>query len=318
MRHGNLAAAVVVTLLAGARVARADSTAGTNSAEFLRFGAGTPTALSEAAGSVDRGATALFWNPAGMADQERSDAYLAHMSLPMGVGYDYFGVARPVASGPLQGTVGANVQLLTQGSIDKYDAAGRAAGAYSSYDVALGVGWARVVGDYRFGVGLKAIQESIDGNYGQAPALDLGAQRDLGRLRLGAALLNLGPELAVASEHFPLPRTLRLGGVYSVVDGVDVALDLTQSEGRGNRFHIGAKARLWGPLSAGVGYMGGGTVAGGPVGISSGIMLDGKTFRADLTYRPYGDLGEVLQVGLGARFGASRAEASPSAVFVPR
>jgi hypothetical protein len=41
-------------------------------------------------------------------------------------------------------------------------------------------------------------------------------------------------------------------------------------------------------------------------------MLQGKTFRADLTYRPYGDLGEAVQVGIGARFGeAGRTSVKP-------
>ncbi len=277
--------------------------AGSNSAEYLRLGMGAPSGLSEASGSVDRGPTAMFWNPAGLAGLTRADAYFSNLGLPQGVNASFLGVSLPVASGPLAGSAGASLQVLTQEPMDRYTNTGAAAGRFSAGGQALGLTWARELEAARLGVSARLIRETVEESAGTSGAVDLGVQRDLGALSLGAALTNLGPRLSVGGLGAPLPATLRAGGAYAFAAGVTVAADLSRSEGRGVRGHLGARAKLWGPLSVGLGYMAGGAGGDGPSGLSSGITLAVKDFRADIAYRPYGELGAAIQVGVGARFG---------------
>lgn len=286
-------------LAAAAAPARA---AGTNSAEFLRLGMGAPSALAEAGGSVDEGPTALFWNPAGLLGRPRREAYASNLGLPQGVNANYLGATLPVAAGWGGGVAGASLQVLTQEPVDRYNNIGQNTGRFTADGLALAGGYAREWNGWRAGAALRLIRESVDGSYGMSGALDLGVQRRFGRVRAGAAATNLGPGLAVGGLAAPLPATLRLGASCPLVDGLSAAFDLSRSEGRGVRAHLGARARLWGPLSAALGYAAGGGSEYGPIGVSSGIGLEGEKFRADFAYRDYGAFGAALQVGIGARF----------------
>lgn len=283
--------------------------AGTNSAEFLRMGMGGPSALSEASGSVDRGPTAMFWNPAGLAGMARSEAYASNLGLPQGVNGNFLGAAFPVSTGPLRGVLGVGFQLLNQEPIDRINNRGTYTGRFASNSEALSLSWAREFGLYRAGGTVRGMRESIEDSQGYGLALDLGVQRDTGRLSLGAALTNVGPGLAVGGLSAPLPTTLRMGASYAATGVVTVAADVSRSEGRGLRGHLGTKVLLWGPLSVGIGYMANDASQDGPNGMAAGIRIDTGKYKVDIAYRPYGEFGAALQLGVGARFGG---EPSPA------
>lgn len=279
--------------------------AGTNSAEFLRLGVGAPAAQSEAAASVDRGPTAMLWNPAGLATMERPEAYAANLGMPQGVNYNFVAGAMPVKTGPLAGTVGASLQVLSQTPIDRLSNTGAYEGRFSSDSEAAAISWAGKRGGFRVGGTLRFIRESIDGDSGMGPSADIGAQRDFGKLSMGAALTNLGPGVAVRGVVSPLPTTMRVGANYEANSVLTGALEVSHSEGRGARGHMGLSVVLWGPMSIAAGYAVEGASPDGPNGFSSGVTMRAKNLTADFSYRPYGVFGSTLQVGLGMRFGAA-------------
>ena len=290
--------------------------AGTNSAEFLRLGSGAPASMSEAGGSVSIDPTALHWNPAGPAASDRLSLYASHASMPETLSNDYLGVSVPVRDGTLAGTLSYSMQLLRQGTLDKVDNTGTAQGTFSAMDQAHTLGWAGKRDDLRYGASLSFISQTIDGTSGSSYALGLGAQKDLGAFKTGVSLTNLGPGLKLGSTSSPLPMTLRGGGSWlGFQNDLLLASDLSYSTGRNARLHVGAGYRVYpthdeddtpaadSAVFLRAGYMTGQTDSSGPNGLSAGIGMDVGPLHADAMFQPFGQFGNVIQLGLGWSFG---------------
>ncbi len=312
MRSLQAAALLAIMVLPGRGFA-----AGTNSAEFLRLGAGQPSALADASGASNQGATAIYWNPAGLAGLRQSEGYFSHLALPLGVRADLAFLGVPVSKGPLQGVIGGGLQVLTQKSIPRIDNTGTDQGRFGAYDMAATIAWARKWDLARAGLSAKFIRQSIDDESGSSAALDLGVQKDVGRASLGAALLNLGPPLKIGRETFPLPVTVRVGGTYKIVKGLMGASDFTFSKDQGPRLHLGAKYKLAGPLNIGLGYAVGDAQGDGPSGLAAGVGFEWERLTIDLAMRPYGELGNVFQIGVGYRFGKGSGNIYKAGICLP-
>ncbi len=143
-------AAALVVLLGGIAPASAQNVSrrGTTAAPFLTIGVGARgTALGGAFTATVDDATALYWNPAGLAQMTSSEAVTAHSEWLADVNHDFVGVAVPLAGG----VFGASVTLLgvpemvvrtelnQQGTGETFDAA----------DLAIGVSYGRAITDRR-------------------------------------------------------------------------------------------------------------------------------------------------------------------------
>lgn len=291
-----LAAALVVAPGRGALGA------GTTAAEFLRFGVGGPVGLSEASGSVVEDATALHWNPAGLAALEHPELYLAHHRLPESLRLDYLGAAYPIQGGRFRGVLGYSLQLLRQDTIPKLDNAGNPQGTFSASDMAHTIGWARNWGQTRVGALVRLIRQSIDVDAGTSVALGLGAQRNIGKGLAGVSLMNLGPGLSVGNESFPLPLTFRAGASWRFARGLGMASDLSVARGRGTQLHLGGTYRGIPRAVMRVGYTLGSKDEDGPSGLALGAGFDWRALGVDFSWQPFGGLGHSVQFGLRYRW----------------
>lgn len=295
-------------MVASAAVSRAGA-AGTVAAEFLRFPVGAAAGMGEASGSITQDSTALYWNPAGLAALTTPDVYISHDSLPLTLRQDFVSAAVPLNCWNLPGVVGYSLQALTQSSIASLDNAGNPAGSYSATDMAHTLGWAARYSDFRMGAALRFIRQSIAGVSGSAVAFDGGVQKDLSDLwTLGAGLANMGSDLKLGSQSAPLPRTERAGVGLRLFDGEFLAAgDVSHVQSIGTRGHLGVQYRLL--KGSGISVRGGYTFPKNSddaySGAAWGMSLEFRSFRADFSYQPYGDLGNSFQFGLGYRFGSS-------------
>jgi len=291
--------------------------AGATAAEFLNFGEGRAAAMSAASGSIAQDASALYWNPAGLAALESADVYVSHNSLPLTLRNDFAGIAVPLQSPEIKGVLGYSVQALTQSAIPKIDDTGATVGDYSAVDMAHTVGFATRWEDWRFGASARYIRESIDGDSGSSVAGNAGIQKDFGPLwTAGLSVSNIGRDLNLHSEPFPLPRTERAGAGLKLLDGeLLFAGDISDILGIGVRGHVGAEYLLYPPRGSSselfknggirtrAGYTIGNDKNDAFSGAAWGVSLDIRSFRADFSYQPFGELGNSLQFGLGYRFG---------------
>ena len=149
--------------------------AGTTSANFLEIGYGAAgSALGDAYVSLANDASAIYWNPAGLAQMSRSE--VSFVTQPMMVGMNAtFGAVGIVV--PKFGTIGAGIIMMDYGdmdvtTVDRPEGTGE---KFSARDMALNLSFARSLTEW-FSVGAsgKLISSTISHESASASAFDLG------------------------------------------------------------------------------------------------------------------------------------------------
>lgn len=178
-------------------------------------------------------AYAMFWNPAGLAFQEGTEASLTHSNwLPefnAGLFYESLVAKHHV---PGWGTFGGHLTYLFLGEHEGRDAQNNPTATFKSYDLALGGSYAfKATDNLSIGTGLRLIYSNL------APGQSVGAQEtkagvsagfDLAALyrtdpiklggvdatiSLGANLANMGPKIQYSDseQSDPIPTNMRFG-----------------------------------------------------------------------------------------------------------
>ena len=176
-----------------------DNTAyGTTSGEFLLLGAGARgTALGPAYAALASDASALYYNPAGLAQMDRPQAQVGSYNYVAGTKYTWGGVAFPVAGGVrsfgLQiGTFGFSGQPVY--TVDQPDGTGS---VYNVAETFAAASYAQNFSD-RFAAGLtfKVVSDQLGDATGSAFAVDFGtnfhAMLNNRPIRLAFTVTNLG------------------------------------------------------------------------------------------------------------------------------
>lgn len=229
MKRTAIIAVLAACTLLGPAAALAFSGAG---AINLQFPIGARyAAMGEAGSALSQDATAMWWNPGGLAFiRERvrpHDLHLMQSSLAEGLADDialyWGGYAAPFAGG----TAGLNINYLSMGEQDGTDENGNFTGTFKSYMFAAGANYAfKVTPNLGAGLGIKYFHDRLapddytqDKNGGSASSfgLDLGALWKVPFLPLpvnaGVAVTNLGKDIKHVDEDQadPMPRRLGMG-----------------------------------------------------------------------------------------------------------
>ncbi|MFU8812016.1 MAG: type IX secretion system outer membrane channel protein PorV [Balneolaceae bacterium] len=179
-------------------------------------------------------ASAIFWNPAGLAFQDQTQISITHANwLPAfnaDLFYDYLVGVRHFEG---IGTLGAHITFLNLGEQVRTSSSNIELGRFNSFEIAGGVSYGFNLNDnWALGTGLRFIYSSLaDGNVGQGEqqinpgssvGVDLAAMYKsnpflLGnrnaRFNAGMNLSNLGPSVQYIDneQKDPLPTVLRAG-----------------------------------------------------------------------------------------------------------
>jgi len=205
--------------------------------------------MGEAGVALATDATAIYWNPAGLAFQYedpevdyKGEASFMHVNwLPQfnfsDLFYDYLAARYYVEE--IEGMVGFGLTYLNLGENVHTDELGNELGTFDSKEYAITLGYAtKLEENLSLGLNLKLIRSELvpaginvgaeDRSGGNATsfAVDVGvlwtpAYEFLeNRLNFGANLSNFGPEVTYINEAQadPLPTNLRLGFAYKVLD----------------------------------------------------------------------------------------------------
>jgi len=183
--------------------------------------------------AIANDANAIWWNPAGLAFARGHDITLTYTQLvpdlASDVSYSYPAYMQHVEG---WGGLGISVAYLNYGKSEATNEAGDVTGEFTSYEVVPAIAYGTELADnLGFGVAVKLIRVdlaleavTLDGKVGRGTtfAADLGvlAKMPGARASLGAALSNLGPNIAYIDEDQsdPLGRNIRIGAAYTPIE----------------------------------------------------------------------------------------------------
>ena len=239
MKHKILIASLVLLMVAvGSAFAGNDARIGTAGAQELVIPYGSRgTAMGGAVVASVSGIESMYWNPAGLADLEGTEAMFSYLPYIADIDLNFVGVATNIED---FGTVGFGAKVLSIGDMEETirtapDGTGR---TFSPSLTVINLTYSRVLtSNVSFGVTGMYINESIFEVSASGVAFDVGFMYDPGwrGLRLGFVVKNYGPQMSFSGRgfersldgdrpaspnnaSFDLPASLNIGASYNLID----------------------------------------------------------------------------------------------------
>jgi hypothetical protein len=271
----------VLTLLFGLAAPAAVAQVGGAAAIFLQIEPDSRAAgMGNSGVALADGASAVFWNPAGLARQRGIEVSFTHANwLPALVSdlfYEHL-VGRYHLEG--LGTFGGHVTFLNLGEQEHRGPNNEELGVFRSYEVAVGASFAReLTSNFSLGGGLRLIYSNLSGGVriedtqtkaGVSVGVDIGGLYRFTTIEtggveltpsLGFNLANMGPKIGYtrgeASRPDPIPTNLRFGGALQTrIDeynrlnwAIDFNKTLVDFDEDGSRPFYQAIFSSWGPI----------------------------------------------------------------------
>lgn len=326
-----IAVAATLALLGAAAPARAqsmfgDQRVGTSSGTFLRIGLGArAVGMGEAFVAVANDPSAIYWNPAGLASLQRTEAMVSHIEWPADIRYEHVVAVIPVQK--LGGSLGVHFGVLATEMDETTELKPFGTGRTFFYsDVIAGVAYARRWTDkLLIGAGVKYVREDLGSDVGgpvtQAALVDIGSiyYLGLGSVRIATALSNFGSEMKPGGswtspttgeqrsfDGFDPPLLFRYGVAFEPIERqsqrLTASFEANQPADDHQVFKVGAEWRWANRLSLRSGY----NFSADELHFSAGAGLYAEIGHAqaqvDYAFSEAGALGNVNRISLGVRF----------------
>jgi len=177
--------------------------AGISTAQFLKIGVGgRAAAMGESFVAISDDASALYWNPAGLAQFKTNQVIFSHNIWLVDINHDFLGAVYHLDS---ENTFGISLTSLSMEKMPvttEFSPFGN--GEYFGFsDIALSVSYARKMTEqFSFGGTVKYIEETLDKLKMRGVMIDIGTyyRTGLGSTRFAVAVSNFGAELAPDGE----------------------------------------------------------------------------------------------------------------------
>ncbi|NQV72382.1 PorV/PorQ family protein [bacterium] len=316
------------------------SKVGTTVGDFLQIGVG-PRALGQGGAFVAAAndISALYWNPAGLAEVSGTEIFVTHSEWLANINFDYIGVGLNMGS---KGSLGFSLTRLGVPEMlvrteDRQDGTGE---FFDAADMAAAVTYSRKVTD-RFAVGgtVKYVSQRIWNSTASAFAIDLGTQFRtdfFGNLTIGAAIFNFGTDMQMSGrdvrtfvdpdprhlgnnnavpanyelDSFKLPLNFQFGissrPIFTRMHQLTINVDALHPSSNNESVNVGMEYGFQSSVFLRTGFQSlfleereGGFSAG--VGIHQ-VLFDKSTAKLDYAYRAAGRLGGIHVIGLALSF----------------
>ncbi|UCE06719.1 MAG: PorV/PorQ family protein [bacterium] len=210
---------------------------GTSALTFLKIGVGAKaTAMGGAFVALANDASAMYWNPAGVAQVQQNEFTITHIEWPADIQYEYLGYVQHI---PGLGSFGLSSSFLHMDDMPvttEYQPHGT--GEYFGYsDLMMGLTYSlRMTDRFSFGITAKYVREDIVELQMQGWMIDMGTFYWTGfkTLRFAVSLVNFGPDLSPAGsytkktkegkyiqedyEAFSPPTIFRIGSAMNILE----------------------------------------------------------------------------------------------------
>lgn len=195
-------------------VAQEVTKTGTTSAKFLSIGMGPrANAMGGAYSSVAGDATAMYWNPAGIADVPNFQAIFTYTKMFADINVNYIGLVIPAGT---IGTFGLGVTALNIGDMDvttEYYPEGTGE-KFTAGSYAFGLSFARyITQDFAVGFTVKYIHESIFNSSANGFGFDIGTtfNTPFWGIKFASSISNYGSKMKMTGDdllvrHDPDPQ----------------------------------------------------------------------------------------------------------------
>jgi hypothetical protein len=317
------------------------SKVGSTAAPFLNIAVGArAVGMGGAFTAMADDATALFWNPAGIAGVDKFQASLVHTDWLSDLRFDVIGAVLPLEH---DDAIGAQVTLLTMPDQevtttqqDEQDGAGY---YFSAGSMALQLSYGKQFTDrFKLGLSGKYIQEWIWHESASTMAIDLGSvyRTDLNGMRIGVSISNFGGKMQMtgrdltrfydvdgtregnntsvladlATDKWPLPLTMRFGLAMEAFQNQDhrlsVATEALHPNDNDESVNLGAEYGYREQVFFRTGYKSL-FLPDSEEGLTFGFGVKlktrgGPTFVLDAAYEDFGRFDAIYKYSLGISY----------------
>ncbi len=244
-----LVLAVILLLPLSAEGAQIFEKVGTLGGQSLKIGVGArAAAMGDAYVAISDDATAVYWNPAGIARMSGQSISLNHTAWPANILFDQAAYVFSIKWIP--GMLGVNVRALTM-SRDVVRTTYLPEGTGDTFDAgewAYGITYARALTDkFSAGFSINYIQTGLDDVKGSSTTFDFGTLYDVGVLgaKIGMSIQNVGSEMTFLEEKVKMPVFFRVGGSFDVMQHGEnrliAAAEFTHPPDNSEKLNLGAE-----------------------------------------------------------------------------
>jgi hypothetical protein len=222
---------------------------GTLGGQSLKIGVGArAAAMGDAYVALSDDATAVYWNPAGIARMSGQSISLNHTSWPADILFDQAAYVFNIKWIP--GMLGVNVRALTM-SRDVVRTTYLPEGTGDTFDAgewAYGLSYARALTDkFSAGFSVNYVQTGLDDVKGSSTTFDFGTLYDVGVLgaKIGMSIQNIGSDMTFIDEKVKMPVFFRVGGSFNVMQQGEnrliAAAEFTHPPDNSEKLNMGAE-----------------------------------------------------------------------------
>lgn len=255
--------------------------------QYLKIGVGAETVgRGEAGISLVKGVSAMFWNPAGLSELDKSEFFFSHNSWIADISLNAIGTGINLEN---WGVFGANVVWMDYGELHKTSVArtqeesGKYGyvdeGVFSPSDIALGLTYSKKIStQFSFGGQIRYLyenygsnvtinssgNESVTNNIMSAICFDFGTLYYPGFKSLAIAMTvqNFSTDLKYEHESFSTPLTFKIGLSMNMLDfwenasrsSLLFAVDAIHPRDFSERMNLGLEYNYLGLFSIRCGY----------------------------------------------------------------
>ncbi|MEE9170103.1 MAG: PorV/PorQ family protein [bacterium] len=273
LRFGRIPGALVSLLILTSFVRAQDGTGGAPGT-YLHMGVGARAlGLGKAYTALANDATAVYWNPAGLATQNPYQLYFMHSALFLDTSLDFFAAT---ASTKSYGSFGLGILALTSRGFEQRSSLNEEVGTFDANDMTFLLSWSHeAYSGVSIGINYKIVTQKLLSYSDTGHGLDIGAKARLFYgLDAGLVFSNiLNPKIKLAQDSQTYPTQFRFGLARALLDDrLTISTEVT-------------KIIDWGPaeMNAGIEYK-----ALRNVAVRFGLENGRFTFGTGITLKQYG------------------------------
>ena len=295
---------------------------GITAADFLKIGVGArANAMGESFAAVNNDAYALFYNPAGITQFDKTEIAVAHTVWFVGLQHDFIGGVYHLDG---QNSVGISIVSLQSDDMPvttEFQPYGT--GAYFKYgDLSFGATYARRMTDnFSFGVSVKYVDETLAQLSMHGVLIDLGTYywTGLGTTRFAVSVSNFGGQLTPSGsvnlvdgttvssfQSFSPPTIFRIGFAFEPyqdeTNKLTASAQLNHPADNSENISVGAEYSYISTFFLRAGYKI--NVDEQSYSLGAGVRADARFAIVffDYAFTPYQRLGDVHRFSLNLRF----------------